>query len=125
VYNRIDFLEKEVAELRESREAMRKELGATIEEAHNYSPRMETLKNSSKEFHTEYGEFVSLIEIIRDKIFLSMSNLYFFNLSREMQVDFNESFSIGQILNFKDVFPARVVAANDEVYFAQEPGMDM
>jgi hypothetical protein len=35
-----------------------------------------------------------------------------------MQVDFNESFHIGQILDFKDVFPARVAAAKDEIYFA-------
>jgi len=105
MYNRIDFLEKEVAELRESREAIREELGATMKGAHNSSPRMETLKNSSQELYTEYGESVSLTETIRDKIFLSMSNLYFLNLSRGIQVDFNESFPIGQILDFKDVLP--------------------
>jgi hypothetical protein len=122
--NRIDFLEKEIAELRESRKAM-KELGATMEEAHNSSPRMETLQNSSQEFYTEYGESVFLTETIRDKIFLSMSNLYFLNLYRGMQVDFNESFPIGQILDFKDIFPARVAAAKHEIYFAQEQGMNM
>jgi len=89
-----------------------------MEEAHNSSPRMETLRNSSQEFYTEYGESVFLTDTIRDKLFLSMSNLYFLNLYRGMQVDFNESFHIGQILDFKDVFPARVAAAKDEIYFA-------
>lgn len=53
---------------------------------------MEALKNSSQEFYIEYEESISLTETIRDKIFLSMANLYFLNLSRGMQVDCNESF---------------------------------
>lgn len=60
---------------------------------------MENLKDSQA-FLTEYGESASLTETIGDKVFLIMSNLYFFNLSRWIQVDFNKSFLDSQVSNF-------------------------
>jgi hypothetical protein len=56
---------------------------------------MENLKNSFYAFWFEYGESISLMEKIEDKLLLAMSNLYFFNLSRWIQVDFSESFPDG------------------------------
>lgn len=45
-----------------------------------------------------------------------MSNLYFFNLSKGIQVDFSESFPNGQVPDFDDVFTTRVTSAKDGVY---------
>lgn len=39
-----------------------------------------------------------------DKIFLTMSNLYFFNLSIRIHVDFIATFHSVSFLDFKDVF---------------------
>jgi hypothetical protein len=50
---------------------------------------MGNLKNSSQIFWFKYGEFMFLTETIRDKLFLAISKLYFFNLTREVQVDFS------------------------------------
>lgn len=44
-----------------------------------------------------------------DKIFLAMSNLHFFNLSRGIHVDFIAAFHLVPFPNFKDVFPIRAV----------------
>jgi len=68
---------------------------------------MEISRNSSQEFYTKYGEFVSLTETIGDKLFWSIFNLYFFNLFKGMQVDFSESFFNSQVLNFENVFLVR------------------
>ena len=65
---------------------------------------MKNLKDSSQAFWTEYRESTSLTETIGDKVFLVMSNLYFFNLSRGMQVDFNKSFLDNQVSNFANDF---------------------
>jgi hypothetical protein len=51
--------------------------------------------------------------------------LYFFNLSRGIQVDFSESFPNGQVPDFDDVFTTRVASVKERVYLAQEPRMDM
>jgi hypothetical protein len=68
---------------------------------------MKNLKDSSQAFWTEYRESTSLTETIGDKVFLVMSNLYFFNLSRGMQVDFNKSFLDNQVSNFANDFLVR------------------
>ena len=68
---------------------------------------MKNLKDSSQAFWTEYRESTSLTETIGDKVFLIMSNLYFFNLSRGMQVDFNKSFLDNQVSNFANDFLVR------------------
>jgi len=68
---------------------------------------------------------MSLTETILDKLFLAMSNLCFFNLSRWIQVDFSESFLDDQVLDFIDVFLIRVVLAISLVYLAQELDTEM
>jgi len=42
-----------------------------------------------------------------DKIFLAMSNLYFFNLSTRIHVDFIATFHLVSFLDFKDAFLIR------------------
>lgn len=79
---------------------------------------MENLKNSSYAFWFKYGESISLMEKIGDKLFLAMSNLYFFNLSKWIQVDFIESFPDGQILNFANVFPIKAASTKSRVFLA-------
>lgn len=57
---------------------------------------MENLKNSSQIFWFKYGEFMFLTETIRDKLFLAISKLYFFNLTREVQVDLARVFQMAK-----------------------------
>jgi len=47
MYNRINYLEKKVVELKESKKALREELKAAKEEAQNSCTRIETLNNFS------------------------------------------------------------------------------
>lgn len=71
---------------------------------------METLKKSLQEFYAKSRESVFLIETIGDRLFMSISNLYFFNFSRGKQVDFSESFPNGHVPDFEDVFPIRIAS---------------
>jgi hypothetical protein len=130
-YNHIDFLkrwitdlEKEVIELKRAR-TLREELKIVREKVQNSRARMESLKNSSQAFWSEYGEFVYLTETIGDRLLLVMLNLYFFNLFREIQVNFSESFLDDQVLDFTNVFPVGVVSAKSRVYLAYKPGLEM
>jgi hypothetical protein len=118
-------LKKEVVELKGTRKTLNEELMIGREEVQNSRTRMENLKNYSQAFYSEYEESMSLTKTIGDKLFLTMSNLYFFNLSRGIQVDFSESFLDGQVLYFIDVFLIRVVLAISLVYLAQEPDTEM
>jgi hypothetical protein len=61
---------------------------------------------------------MSLTKTIGGKLFLAMSNLYFFNLSRGIQVDFNESFPDDQVLDFADVFLVIFASAKSGVYLS-------
>lgn len=58
---------------------------------------------------------------VRDKIFLAMSNLYFF---KGMQMDFSVDFHPILVHDFEDVFPIRVVIAHWAEYLAEELGLD-
>jgi hypothetical protein len=46
--------------------------------------------------------------MVGDKIFLVMSNMYFFNFSKGMQIDFNATFHLVSVPDFTDVFLVRV-----------------
>jgi hypothetical protein len=78
---------------------------------------VETLKKSLQKFYAKSRESVFLIETIGDRLFMSISNLYFFNFSRGKQVDFSESPN-GQVPDFEDVFPIRIASAKEMVYVA-------
>jgi hypothetical protein len=86
--------------------------------------RTETLKNTSQGLYVKYGEFVSLKKTIGDKLFISMSNMYLFNLYKGMHMNFSESFP-DEVPNFEDVFSIRALVAKDDVYLTQESGSDM
>jgi hypothetical protein len=106
-------MEKEVIELKRARN-LRDQLKIVREKVQNSRARMESLKNSSQAFLSEYGEFVYLTETIGDKLLLIMLNLYFFNLFRGIQVNFSKSFLDGQVLDFTDVFPVGAVSPRIE-----------
>lgn len=59
--------------------------------------------DSYEKFYVEFGESVYLTEVIWDRLLLLISNLYFFNLLKELQVDFSESFLNGQAPDLKDI----------------------
>ena len=50
---------------------------------------------------------IVLSKVAVDKIFLTMSNMYFYNRFREMHVDFRVAFHLIPVLDFDDVFPVR------------------
>jgi hypothetical protein len=53
-----------------------------------------------------------LSEVVGDKIFLAMSNLYFFNSYRGMQMDFSATFHPIPMLDLENVFPVKAAVAN-------------
>jgi len=59
------------------------------------------------EFQELFEGLSALSEMIMDKIFFLMFNLYFFNQSREMQVDFNFAFHLVSKPDFAYVFSTR------------------
>jgi len=52
--------------------------------------------------------------MVRDKIFLFISTLYFFNESIGMQVNFSAAFHLVLALDFVDVFHVKDVTAHYE-----------
>jgi len=65
-----------------------------------------------------------LIETMKDKIFVTVSNLYFFNLLRGIQVNFSAAFHLALVPNFKDMLLVRVVATQHEEYITEKSGLD-
>jgi hypothetical protein len=59
------------------------------------------------EFQELFEGLSALSEMIMDKIFFLMFNLYFFNQSRGMQVDFNFAFHLVLKPDFAYVFSTR------------------
>ena len=57
--------------------------------------------------------------MVWDKIFIVMSNLYFFNQSKWMQMGFNVAFYSVLILDFTGMFPVRAATAQHEEYLAK------
>jgi len=114
-----------IAELRASKDALRLELQAVKEELKNSKAKLEGLKTSSGDLKDFFRGSAALDEVVGDKIFLAMSNLYFFNRSRGMQVDFSAAFHPFTVPDFDDVFPARASAANRGEYLDAEPGLDV
>jgi len=66
-----------------------------------------------------------LFEMVEDKIFLAMFNLYFFNQSRGVHVDFNATFHLVSMPDFADVFLVKVVATQHGEYLVEEPSLDV
>lgn len=87
--------------------------------------KIKALKNTSEEFHEKFRGFATLTEMVGDKIFLFMSNLYFFNLSRGIQKDFSVVFHLVPMPDFIDVFPIKVVVAQHREYIVEEPDLNV
>ncbi|KAL9372943.1 hypothetical protein Peur_035187 [Populus x canadensis] len=105
-----------VAELRASKDALCLELQAVKEELKNSQAKLEGLKTSSGDLKDFFRGSAALDEVVGDEIFLAMSNLYFFNRSRGIQVDFSAAFHPFTVPDFDNVFPARASAANRGEY---------
>jgi hypothetical protein len=71
---------------------------------------LKALRNSLREFHKFFKGLAALTKTIGDKILIVMSNLYFFNWSRGMLVDFSATFDLVLVLDFEDVFSIRATA---------------
>jgi hypothetical protein len=67
---------------------------------------------------------IALTEIMKDKIFLTLSNLYFFNLLRGIQVNFSAAFHLALVPDFADILLVRVVAAQHGEYITEKSGLD-
>jgi hypothetical protein len=87
--------------------------------------RVEALKSSAKEFQEVFRGSVSLSKTVGDKIFLAMSNLYFFNCSKGMQMDFSAAFHPILVHDFEDMFVVRVVIAHWIEFLAEEVGLHL
>ena len=84
---------------------MCKELQAARDEVQSSHVRLDALNNSPREFQEFFGGSVVLSKVVGDKIFLAMSNLSFYNQSRDMQMDFSDVFHLVYMPDFEDVFP--------------------
>jgi hypothetical protein len=73
--------------------------------------KLEVLKDSRKKFQEIFKGLAALIETMRDKIFPAISNLYFFDLLRGIQVDFNVTFYPFLNHDFTYVFSLKVISA--------------
>jgi len=67
----------------------------------------------------------ALIEMIENKIFLAMFNLYFFNLLKRMEMDFSVTFHPVPIPNFVDVFLGRATTTQCREYLVEEPNLNV
>lgn len=64
-------------------------------------------------------------EVVGDNIFLAMSNLYFFNSYRGMQMDFSATFHPIPMLDLENVFPVKAAVANQGDYLVKKPRLDL
>ena len=80
--------------------------------------------NSFEEFYKFFGGSMTLSWIVRDKIFLVISNLYFFNMFRGMQVNFGAALH-PILMPFIDVFPIRVAATQHGKYLTEKSGLNI
>jgi hypothetical protein len=69
--------------------------------------KLEALRDSLEDFQDLFRGLVALTEMVGDNIFIAMSKLYFFNLSRGIQVDFSTAYHLVLVPHFTDLFPVR------------------
>ena len=63
--------------------------------------------------------------MVRDKIFLTMSNMYFFNQSSGIQVNFSDAFYLILVSDFIDMFFTRAATTPHKKYFVEKPDVDI
>jgi hypothetical protein len=86
--------------------------------------KIKALKNTYEEFHEKFRGFTALTEMVGDKIFLAMSNLYFFNLLKGIHEDFSVVFHLVLMSDFVDVFPIKV-SCPTQIIIANEPDLNV
>jgi hypothetical protein len=69
--------------------------------------KLEASRDSLQDFQDFFRGLVALTEMVGDNIFLAMFKLYFFNLSRGIQVDFSTAYHLVSVPHFTDLFPFR------------------
>uniref|UniRef100_B9NF87 Uncharacterized protein n=1 Tax=Populus trichocarpa TaxID=3694 RepID=B9NF87_POPTR len=124
-YNKVAALKQGILKEKATQDSLRVELFIVKVKAQNSHARLKALRNSFEEFKDFFEGYATLTEIVRDKIFIAMSNMYFFNQSKGMQVDFSVVLHHVRMLDFTDVFPAMAVIAQHEEYLAEEPCLDI
>jgi hypothetical protein len=88
------------------------ELLAIREEAPCSWVRLEALSNSLVEFQECFEGSVALSEMVGDKIFLAMSNMYFFSQSKGIKMNFSDAFYSVLVPDFVVVFYARAATTH-------------
>jgi len=86
-YNKMATLNQGILKEKATQDSLRVELFFVKVEYQNSHARLKALRNSLEEFNDFFEGFTTLTEIVKDKIFIAMSNMYFFNQSKGMQVD--------------------------------------
>jgi hypothetical protein len=86
-YNKMATLNQGILKEKATQDSLRVELFIVKVEYQNSHARLKALRNSLEEFNDFFEGFTTLTEIVKDKIFIAMSNMYFFNQSKGMQVD--------------------------------------
>jgi len=123
VYNQAVPIRQELLEARTSQDSLRAELVAAKKEAQRSHAKLKALRDSPRDLQECFRRSVALTKTAGDKIFLVISNLYFFNLLRRVQVDFSATFHHVTVLDFAEAFPVRAVVAQCGEYLAEEPGL--
>jgi len=72
-----------------------------------------------------FGGFVLLTKIVEEKTLLAISNPYFFNLARGIQMDFVVVFHSVLVPDFANVFLVRDATTKHKVYLTEEFGLDV
>jgi hypothetical protein len=81
-YNQMVPLRQELLEARASQYSLRAELVAAKKEAQCSPAKLKALRDSPRDLLKCFRRSVALTKTVGDKIFLVISNLYFFNLLR-------------------------------------------
>lgn len=84
---------------------------------------MKALKDSHEEFQEFFRGSTALIKMLGDKIFLAISNLYFFNISKGIRVDFSAVFHPILVPDSK-MYSIKAAAAQQGEYLVEKPGLN-
>jgi hypothetical protein len=83
-YNKVYALKYRKLDENDTQDSMRAELFPVREEVQSSRLWLYALRNSPEEFQKLVGGSAALFEMVGEKIFLTISNIYFFNQSKGM-----------------------------------------
>jgi hypothetical protein len=72
-----------------------------------------------------FRRFALLTKIVEGKTLFALSNLYFFNLARGIQMDFVVVFHLVLVPDFANVFLVKDATTKHKVYLTEESGLDV